>query len=98
MTGSHKGIGFFFMGCLFECELYPNTGFFDLIYCQIEDFITCFWSIIIFLFAFLIGFNFGHKEGAIDYYFNKISVSEKDGQYIVKRKTPKITPSFRDMP
>lgn len=58
----------------------------------------CFWSIIIFLFAFLIGFNFGHKEGAIDYYFNKISVSEKDGQYIVKRKTPKITPSFRDMP
>ena len=58
----------------------------------------CFRLIVVFLFAFLIGFNYGYKNGAIDCYSNKISVLEKDGQYIVNRKTPRITPSFRDVP
>lgn len=58
----------------------------------------CFRLIVVFLFAFLIGFNYGYKNGAVDFYSNKISVLEKDGQYILNRKTPRITPSFKDVP
>ena len=58
----------------------------------------CFWLIVIFIFSFLIGFSVGYKDGAIDCYSNKISILEKDGQYIVNRKTPRTTSSFRDMP